>query len=205
MWGATLVWPAALCCMSSPAFRRGDVQSQDCKGWIIFCIHVLLLTCQRGRLLPSAPPGETPRLSRPSWRDFISAAWPGPPWGLLQVGCDQNKAASFQCGGAAGLLWAPHKQTASSFLFVAWSNKMTNCSTHVYKLEAVKHCMHQTGAFSFLYLSASCRWTAFCWLWNYWFGVRKTLWSEPEKHHGHTDKSTFCSHSATSVQNPFWV
>lgn len=159
----------------------------------------------RGRLLPSAPPGETPRLSRPSWRDFISAAWPGPPWGLLQVGCDQNKAASFQCGGAAGLLWAPHKQTASSFLFVAWSNKMTNCSTHVYKLEAVKHCMHQTGAFSFLYLSASCRWTAFCWLWNYWFGVRKTLWSEPEKHHGHTDKSTFCSHSATSVQNPFWV
>lgn len=72
----------------------------------------------RGRLLPSAPPGETPRLSRPSWRDFISAAWPGPPWGLLQVGCDQNKAASFQCGGAAGLLWAPHKQTASSFLFL---------------------------------------------------------------------------------------
>lgn len=96
-------------------------------------------------------------------------------------------------------------QTNLLFPFFAWSNKMTNCSTHVYKLEAVKHCMHQTGAFSFLYLSASCRWTAFCWLWNYWFGVRKTLRSEPEKHHGHTDKSTFCSHSATSVQNPFWV
>lgn len=105
--------------------------------------------------------------SSSSWRDteasqtqlerlhLCSVSWsaPGSPPGWLWP----KQSCLLSVWRSSRSTLSPSQTNSLLCPFFAWSNKMTDCFSHISKLEAVKHCMHQTGAFSFPYLSAGCR------------------------------------------------